>query len=107
MLFEFNAAELTSEQTRTVDVIKSQIKELSEVQIAGYTDRTGTSDYDRKLSLSRAETIAGSIFGTTLPSTGATVLGLGKDELLFDNDIPEGRFYCRTVKVMIETPIVR
>ena len=107
MLFEFNASGVSAEQMRTVDFIKTQLKDLSEMRVVGYTDRTGTADYDRKLSLSRAETIANSIIGTAIPSERVTVLGVGKDELLYDNDIPEGRFYCRTVKVTIETPIVR
>ena len=31
--------------------------------------------------------------------------GLGESVLLYDNDIPEGRFYCRTVEVILETPL--
>ena len=35
--------------------------------------------------------------------SGADARGLGEIDLLFNNDIPEGRFYCRTVNVMVET----
>jgi hypothetical protein len=30
--------------------------------------------------------------------------GVGESTLLYPNDSPEGRFYCRTVQVLIETP---
>jgi hypothetical protein len=28
---------------------------------------------------------------------------VGSDRLLFDNDLPEGRNYCRTVQIVVET----
>ena len=31
--------------------------------------------------------------------------GIGSDELLYDNLIPEGRFYCRTVRVQVSMPL--
>jgi hypothetical protein len=31
--------------------------------------------------------------------------GVGNAELLFNNDIPEGRFYCRTVNIVVKTPV--
>jgi arginase family enzyme len=33
------------------------------------------------------------------------VKGLGESVLLYDNSQPEGRFYCRTVEIVVETPI--
>jgi hypothetical protein len=42
---------------------------------------------------------------TILNQANSEVLGLGKDILLYNNDIPEGRFYCRTVNITVETPI--
>jgi len=31
--------------------------------------------------------------------------GVGEDEALYTNDLPEGRFYNRTVQVVIRTPL--
>jgi hypothetical protein len=28
---------------------------------------------------------------------------VGSDKLLFNNDIPEGRNFCRTVQIVVET----
>jgi outer membrane protein OmpA-like peptidoglycan-associated protein len=105
MLFEFNQAALTTEQSKTISFIQSHIRQLSEIAITGYTDRTGTAEYDRKLSLERAQQISRAILGEKTSPEQVTVRGVGKDELLYDNAIPEGRFYCRTVKVTIETPV--
>ncbi|MEI6089253.1 MAG: hypothetical protein WCR42_02265 [bacterium] len=33
------------------------------------------------------------------------VQGVGEDTLLYNNDVPEGRFYCRTVQIVVKTPI--
>jgi hypothetical protein len=31
--------------------------------------------------------------------------GMGERELIYNNELPEGRFYCRTVTITVETPI--
>ncbi len=107
MLFEFDESRTSAAQQYTIDFIKTHIKPYSDLAVVGYTDRTGTAEYDRKLSLERAKQIARTITGEENPSEQVVVRGVGKDELLFDNAIPEGRFYCRTVKVTIETVVSR
>jgi len=42
---------------------------------------------------------------TAINRKGASATGTGKQTLQFDNDLPEGRFYCRTVNVIVSTPI--
>jgi hypothetical protein len=31
---------------------------------------------------------------------------VGSDRLIYDNNIPQGRGYCRTVQITIETPVM-
>lgn len=107
MLFEFNESRASQAQASTIDFIKSHLKVLSELAVVGYTDRTGSAEYNRKLSLERARQIARAITGEESPSEQVIVRGVGSDEILFDNIVPEGRFYCRTVKVTVETPVNR
>lgn len=100
ILFEFDKAQLSDLHKRTAAFVKTRIRPNSEVEILGFTDRTGSPDYNRKLSERRAKQISDLV---RHPKTN--VRGVGKDELLYTNDLPEGRYYCRTVTVTIETPI--
>jgi len=100
ILFDFDKAQLGAIHKRTAEFVKSRTKPNSEVEILGYTDRTGSAEYNRRLSEQRARQIANVV---NVPNM--TVRGVGKDDLLYDNEFPEGRYYCRTVTVTIETPI--
>ena len=83
-----------------VALIKSRIKPESEIEIIGYTDRTGDAEYNRSLSARRAEAAFNSI-----NRKDATFKGIGEDILLYDNNTPEGRFYCRTVEITVKTKV--
>lgn len=100
ILFEFNSTELSEKNIEIANFIKQNIQPDSRVLITGYTDNIGDADYNRKLSRSRAEKLS-DILGTDK----AFVRGLGESEEIYDQSIPEGRFYSRTVEVEIETPI--
>ncbi len=100
ILFDFAKSELSPANQHIVDYVKKRVAERSTVKIFGFTDRTGNEDSNRKLSLARALTTAQSLGLTT-----AEINGYGSSVLLYDNDLPEGRFYCRTVRVIVETPL--
>jgi outer membrane protein OmpA-like peptidoglycan-associated protein len=52
------------------------------------------------LSNNRANAVAKSL---NFENTNTT--GVGEQQLLYNNDVPEGRFYCRRVDVTVETPV--
>jgi outer membrane protein OmpA-like peptidoglycan-associated protein len=99
ILFDFDEAGLNKTNGRISDFIKGQIASNGIVTITGYTDRIGTPEYNQQLSEARAKSTAQS-----LGLANATVRGVGGTELLYDNNTPEGRFYCRTVNVSVATP---
>jgi outer membrane protein OmpA-like peptidoglycan-associated protein len=99
ILFDFNRNELTEANQRITSFVHSRITEESKVQILGYTDRMGSDQYNQKLSENRAKSTQQSI-GVKADD----VRGLGRSQLLYDNTLPEGRFYCRTVTVVVTTP---
>ncbi len=74
---------------------------MSKVTIQGYTDRIGDPAHNLQLSNNRAQATSRAI---GFPN--AKVTGRG-ETALHDNDLPEGRFYSRTVNVVIERPIER
>jgi outer membrane protein OmpA-like peptidoglycan-associated protein len=99
ILFAFDKADLSTENAGIVAGIRNKIGPTSQVRITGYTDRSGADDYNQRLSEQRARAVA-----NALGASNATVSGLGERLPLYDNSTPEGRFYSRTVEVIVETP---
>lgn len=102
ILFDYNRAELNTRQQQILREIKSRIEPGSTVTIAGYTDRTGDPEYNKQLAMKR---VAEAQKILQLPAANLKTEPVGNDRLLFDNSTPQGRSYCRTVQLLIETPI--
>jgi len=98
--FEFDKATISGSNQKIVNMIKGRIKPKSEVEIVGYTDRLGEAQHNLDLSQSRATNTA-----KALGVPVANAKGAGETPTLYNNDLPEGRFYTRTVDVTIKTPI--
>lgn len=99
ILFGFDLASVDPINARIVrEFILPRIKPSSTVSVTGYTDRIGEAAYNLKLSQQRAESVY-----AMLGVPGASVHGVGEGVLLYDNDLPEGRFYSRTVNVEVQT----
>ena len=71
------------------------------VLIIGHTDRTGNPDYNQKLSLNRAESVAAYLHSTGIPADILRVIGRGPTEPLVSNETSEGRAKNRRVDVVI------
>ncbi len=100
ILFDFDKAELNDANQKIINFVKSKLSPTSQISITGYTDRTGDEAYNKKLSADRAEATR-----RGLGRPDAFVSGVGEGELLYPNDHPEGRFYCRTVQIVAEKTI--
>jgi len=98
ILFDFNTFTIADMNNRIIEHIKSRLKPHSIIEILGYTDRTGNAEYNRTLAEERALETSHS-----LGRKDAVKTGIGKDILLYDNASPEGRFYCRTVQIIVKT----
>lgn len=99
ILFDFNNSELDEDNKRIISAIQKRVKNNSEIEIIGTTDRIGSDEHNARLSQERANSVRSAI-----NRKAATANGKGKSSE-FDNDLPEGRFYCRTVNVIVRTPI--
>ncbi|MBM2815842.1 MAG: OmpA/MotB domain protein [Ignavibacteria bacterium] len=100
ILFDFNSAELNKANKKIAGMIKARIKPTSDVSIYGYTDRTGTGARNKQLAEDRSRATAKAI-----ERIDSKIFSVGSDKLIYDNKLPEGRFYCRTVTILAETPI--
>ncbi len=102
VLFNVGQSTITPAHERTIQLIRSRMKESSRLTVEGFADRTGDDQANKRLALSRAQATA-----QALGRPDARVVGIGEDRLLYANDNPEGRFYCRTVQITVATPVER
>ncbi len=100
ILFDFDKSTLSADNQRIINMIKKELPDNAIVKVIGFTDRMGDEAYNQRLSLSRANAAA-----NALGRTNAETIGSGKSVLLYNNDLPEGRFYSRTVIVEVKIPI--
>jgi outer membrane protein OmpA-like peptidoglycan-associated protein len=84
-----------------VEKIKNDIPPNATVTITGYTDARGDNATNSNLATQRAESIARLL---ALPNV---TLDTGGERSRYDNRLPEGRFYNRSVLVRVEVPINR
>ncbi|MBK9184300.1 MAG: OmpA family protein [Ignavibacteria bacterium] len=100
ILFAFGKASLEGPNARILDLIRSRIEPASSVIVRGHADRTGSAEVNLRLTQERAEAV-----GAALKHPRIDARGVGQKNMLYDNELPEGRFYNRTVRVRVETPI--
>lgn len=100
ILFDFDRAELNQANDTIARFIRERLTPEASVEIIGQTDRIGEEEYNLRLSRRRADSTAEAL---GLPPEVAE--GEGENVDVYDNDLPEGRFYSRTVRILVETPI--
>lgn len=79
--FGFNRSTLNAHEKRKLDEVSSILlssKEVSSVDIVGYTDKIGKSSYNKRLSLRRAETVKSYLARKGLRTRHVRVEGLGE-----------------------------
>ncbi|MPM55247.1 hypothetical protein SDC9_102040 [bioreactor metagenome] len=107
ILFPFNSAEAGPVNERVMrDYVYGRVFQTSDIVVTGHTDIVGLFDHNVKLSERRATTVKNGIqkqSGGKFKSM--QVKGVGPEQPLYTNDMPEGRFYNRTVHVQIESTI--
>jgi len=107
ILFTYNKSDMGKWNHHILDTyVYGRIQPNSDVSVNGYTDILGTEDYNAKLSTNRANAVKNDIAGHIKGRVKSlTAHGYGKTQPLYPNDLPEGRYYNRTVQVLVETPI--
>ncbi|MCS6808434.1 MAG: OmpA family protein, partial [Bacteroidota bacterium] len=109
ILFPFGSSKVEEGNAKIVEFIKSEkrLRPESSVTITGYTDIIGTDQANLKISTERAKAVQTAL-GLDKPGVvrEIKVEGRGKQKpLLYENnEMPEARFYCRTVVIEIKNP---
>ncbi len=107
ILFTYNKSDMGKWNHKILDTyVYGRIQPNSDVTVNGYTDILGTEEYNARLSTNRANAVKSDIAGHIKGHVSSlTSHGYGKTQPLYPNDLPEGRYYNRTVQVLVETPI--
>jgi outer membrane protein OmpA-like peptidoglycan-associated protein len=106
IVFDFDRSDINQQNKNLIkNFIANTIADNSIVTITGSTDRLGERDYNMNLSKSRAESTYNFIKSIKPKANFKSVEGIGDSKLKYDNGLPEGRFYCRTVLIEVITPI--
>jgi outer membrane protein OmpA-like peptidoglycan-associated protein len=106
ILFRFDKAELDDRgQTALLDVAK-QLQENPNlvVELEGYTDSVGGSDYNVQLSQRRSETVRRFLVEKGIEMHRIHSIGLGDIRPTADNNNPKGREQNRRVMVKLFAP---
>ncbi len=107
ILFPFDRSDAGPINLRIMrDYVYDRVLPESKIEVIGHTDVVGLYDHNQKLSERRANAVYNELNKATKGKYNSLVKrGVGEDEALYTNDLPEGRFYNRTVQVLIRTPI--
>ena len=100
ILFDFDKSSISGANKTIIKFIQNRISPESTVIIEGFTDQTGDAAHNIQLSEKRAKAAK-----NALNAKNVSAVGIGEGKLLYNNSLPEGRFYCRTVNITVETPI--
>ncbi|MDZ4745878.1 MAG: OmpA family protein [bacterium] len=88
------------------EYVFGRVKPSSDIKVDGHTDVVGEYGHNKKLSENRSRTVENAIKSSTGGKYQSLISrGTGEDEPLYNNILPEERFFNRTVQVIIETPL--
>lgn len=75
--------------------------EDTEVLIEGHTDSDGTNEYNRDLSIRRAQSVATSLSTNQVNASRFTIMGYGEEQPIADNSTVDGKQANRRVEIAI------
>jgi OmpA-OmpF porin, OOP family len=104
--FDFDQAVLRAEDKQRLDAAVAELKALPEdatIQVTGYTDSVGTEEYNRDLSMRRAQAAQEYLVSNGVDQKRIVLSGMGESNPIASNDTAEGRAMNRRVEVVAES----
>jgi len=105
ILFDFDSVTIKERNKTLIDQIVKRIKEIpnATVTVIGHTDSIGKEEYNMALSKRRAQAAYKQILASGVAaSERISFEGAGPCKALYDNGLPQGRAFNRTVTVALE-----
>ncbi len=99
MCFNYDETDLAAASAAQIDFIRDFLPKKANFTVIGSTDTLGEEQYNKGLSMRRARAVARQL---GLLSSNASIIGMGEDVASFDNKTPEGRFYSRRVRIIVD-----
>lgn len=108
ILFDLNKATLKPETQIVIAKLAGILLMMPELKVGveGYTDATGSDDYNLKLSRQRADAVSGFLEAQAIESSRLASTGYGESRPVASNDTAEGRRKNRRVEIIISRPEV-
>ena len=109
VLFRSDKAELLPlAQNKLASVAKAlnETDKRRQIVVEGHTDSRGSDNYNRKLSLQRAESVRSYLVGQGVPAARISAMGRGEDQPVASNRTAEGRANNRRVEIIVQ-PLVK
>ncbi len=106
--FETNSASLDPKFFTVLDSVATVLQEYKStlVTVAGYTDSTGSTDYNQTLSEKRATTVALYLNSRGVVKERLAAIGHGESQPVAGNDTADGRAMNRRVEITLD-PITK
>ncbi|HLW75980.1 MAG TPA: OmpA family protein [Bryobacteraceae bacterium] len=107
VLFKVNSATLTADGKQELDDLAKQATSTDRfvIEVQGFTDKTGSPDYNNVLSERRAESVARYLTNQgSIPVRSINMLGEGYAQPVADDKTRDGRKQNRRVEVKLWTP---
>ncbi len=106
--FETNSSSLNSNFFSVLDSVTTVLDEYKStlVTVAGYTDSTGSAEYNQKLSEKRATTVALYLHSRGVAQQRLAAIGHGEKNPVASNSTAEGRARNRRVEITLD-PITK
>ncbi len=108
VLFETNKYALSQDAQLKLAKLSGIIQAHPGLNLAieGYTDTTGTPDYNLKLSQQRADTVRDFLVAQGLSADTITAKGLGQADPVADNGTAAGRKQNRRVEIIVSGEVI-
>jgi outer membrane protein OmpA-like peptidoglycan-associated protein len=106
VLFGFNQSILTAQAKADLDQIASKVSSMKRyfITVEGFTDQTGSSAYNDRLSRERANQVVSYLVGThNIPVYRIHVIGLGEQNLVDNGRTRKAREESRRAEITIYT----
>lgn len=102
-LFDTNKAAIKPQFASTLDQIAATLRDNPNtiVCVIGYTDTTGSEQYNQDLSVRRARSVTDFLGGKGVSPSRLTAAGLGERFPVANNDTEEGRTQNRRVEMYV------
>ncbi|MDJ1006707.1 MAG: OmpA family protein [Paracoccaceae bacterium] len=103
LVFAFDSAQVRSDLRQDLLILSDSLNKYPEtsVQVVGHTDNVGSFEYNRDLSLRRANAVASILQSGGVRSSRLRTFGAGYDQPIASNSTAEGRAANRRVEITI------